>query len=188
LHTKIGSSTANRTLTVYGSVNVAAGKVKEGGNDLLPSGSIIMWSGTTIPTGWKICDGTLSTPDLRNRMIYGGEPGGTNYNTAQGANSRALAVGNLPNHVHKGATDNGGGAHSHTDNEYGKADNDDNDGVGYYIGGRGGGYNNDGGTGFIRPGGSEHNHTITTNQCLSCAATPVDMRSAYYVLAFIMKI
>jgi len=32
-----------------------------------------MWSGTlaTIPSGWILCDGTNSTPDLRNRFIYG---------------------------------------------------------------------------------------------------------------------
>lgn len=196
LHTKVGSATAGKTLTVHGNINAASGKVKEGGNDLLPSGSIIMWSGTTVPAGWKICDGTNSTPNLLNRMIYGGHPGSTtpavpqspNYNTAQGSNSRSLTIANIPNHIHKGDTDNGGGAHSHTDNENARADNDDNDGVGNYIGGRGGGWNNDGGNGNIRPGGSEHNHDITTDECLSCAGSAVDMRSAYYVLAFIMKI
>ena len=37
------------------------------------SGMIIMWSGTiaTIPTGWVLCDGTNSTPDLRDRFIIG---------------------------------------------------------------------------------------------------------------------
>ena len=36
-------------------------------------GMIIMWSGvpSTIPRGWKLCDGKNGTPDLRNRFIVG---------------------------------------------------------------------------------------------------------------------
>ncbi len=30
---------------------------------------IAMWEGTTAPDGWKLCDGTLSTPDLRDYFI-----------------------------------------------------------------------------------------------------------------------
>ena len=37
------------------------------------SGIITLWSGSTasIPAGWLICDGTNSTPDLRDRFIVG---------------------------------------------------------------------------------------------------------------------
>ncbi|MCJ7602241.1 MAG: hypothetical protein MUO63_12185 [Desulfobulbaceae bacterium] len=36
-------------------------------------GIIVMWSGAIvdIPFGWKLCDGTNGTPDMRNRMIIG---------------------------------------------------------------------------------------------------------------------
>lgn len=39
----------------------------------VPSGAILLWSGSvaTIPTGFVICDGTNSTPDLRNRFVVG---------------------------------------------------------------------------------------------------------------------
>ena len=58
------------------------GKIKEYGNDLLPRGVIVMWSGTlaTIPDGWALCDGgtypapdgtQVTTPDLRDKFIYG---------------------------------------------------------------------------------------------------------------------
>ena len=37
------------------------------------AGMIMMWSGTiaTIPSGWVLCDGTNSTPDLRDKFIIG---------------------------------------------------------------------------------------------------------------------
>ena len=39
----------------------------------LPTGLIVMWSGSSasIPYGWKLCDGTNSTPDLQDRFIVG---------------------------------------------------------------------------------------------------------------------
>jgi hypothetical protein len=39
--------------------------------DIIPSGVIVMWSGTiaTIPSGWVLCNGSNGTPDLRNRFI-----------------------------------------------------------------------------------------------------------------------
>ena len=54
----------------------------------VPSGGIIMWSGDTIPEGWKLCDGTEGTPDLRDRFVLGaggsyatGEVGGGGSDT-----------------------------------------------------------------------------------------------------------
>lgn len=37
----------------------------------LPVGTILLWSGSiaTIPTGFALCDGSNSTPDLRNRFV-----------------------------------------------------------------------------------------------------------------------
>lgn len=34
-------------------------------------GMIMLWNGSvdTIPSGWTLCDGTMGTPDLRNRFI-----------------------------------------------------------------------------------------------------------------------
>ena len=39
----------------------------------IPSGVIVMWNSTvaSIPTGWVLCDGNNSTPDLRDRFIVG---------------------------------------------------------------------------------------------------------------------
>jgi len=37
------------------------------------AGMIILWSGSvvSIPAGWHLCDGTLGTPDLREKFILG---------------------------------------------------------------------------------------------------------------------
>jgi len=38
-------------------------------NALVPVGGIIMWTGTEIPTGYQLCNGSNGTPDLRNKFI-----------------------------------------------------------------------------------------------------------------------
>lgn len=50
---------------------------------MVPRGAIIMWSGllANIPSGWALCDGSIGTPDLRNRFIYGCDTGQNPGNT-----------------------------------------------------------------------------------------------------------
>jgi hypothetical protein len=56
------------------------------------SGVIVMWSGTiaTIPSGWVLCNGSNSTPDLRNRFIIGAhsDSAGVAYTTITGSNTQ----------------------------------------------------------------------------------------------------
>lgn len=62
-------------------------------------GLICLWSGAIadIPAGWQLCDGTLGTPDLRNRFIVAagdtfapGDAGGAiNHNHAFTGDSHA---------------------------------------------------------------------------------------------------
>lgn len=72
----------------------------------VPSGAILLWSGSTgsIPTGFVICDGTNSTPDLRNRFVVGA--GDTYAVDATGGSADAVVV----SHTHT-VTDPG---HNHT--------------------------------------------------------------------------
>lgn len=42
----------------------------------LPVGTIVMYNGTTIPTGWAICDGTNGTPNLIDKVIKGSTTAG----------------------------------------------------------------------------------------------------------------
>lgn len=75
--------------------------------DIIPSGVIVMWSGSiaSIPTGWVICDGSNSTPDLRNRFIVGA---GSTYSVAgTGGSADAIVVSHThtatvtdPGHFH----------------------------------------------------------------------------------------
>ena len=97
----------------------------------IPIGGIIMWSGTiaSIPSNWKLCNGTNGTPDLRNRFIIGasidatttgtgGSDGVTKAHTEIEGNT--LVTGGtkdaaVVSHNHSGFTNSGNndGNHSH---------------------------------------------------------------------------
>jgi hypothetical protein len=121
-----GSTKAEATstgVTVTGTL--AATAVTGDGSGLtgiegVPSGVIAMWSGTVanVPTGWNICDGTNSTPDLRERFIVGSATdSGATYDIGDtGGGTATLTEDNLPSHAHDAgnfATDTAG-AHTHT--------------------------------------------------------------------------
>jgi hypothetical protein len=76
--------------------------------DIIPAGVILLWSGSiaTIPTGWVLCDGTNSTPDLRDRFIVGA--GSTYAVAATGGSANATLV----SHTHTASVTDPG--HNHT--------------------------------------------------------------------------
>ena len=47
----------------------------------LPQGLISLWSGTNIPQGWALCDGTQGTPNLSGRFVVGQSNAGGDYDT-----------------------------------------------------------------------------------------------------------
>jgi microcystin-dependent protein len=75
----------------------------------VPAGGIIIWSGSqaSIPTGWLLCNGTSSTPDLRDRFIVGA--GSTYAVAASGGSANAILV----SHTHT-FTGTALGTHQHT--------------------------------------------------------------------------
>lgn len=77
-------------------------------NNGFPSGGIIIWSGAeaAIPTGWSLCNGTGSTPDLRDRFVVGA---GSTYNVNDTGGS---ANATLPSHTHTATVTDPG--HNHT--------------------------------------------------------------------------
>lgn len=73
-----------------------------------PSGGIIIWSGSSasIPTGWYLCNGSNSTPDLRNRFVVGA--GSTYAVNATGGSTDSIVV----SHTHTATVTDPG--HNHT--------------------------------------------------------------------------
>lgn len=92
---------------------------------LLPIGAIFMWTTSSMPNGWLLCDGTGYTitsyyslytiigsnyktetstlfylPDLRNRFPMAAKTGTYNLGVASGSSSVALSYQNLPSHTH----------------------------------------------------------------------------------------
>jgi len=101
-------------------VNSTAGQIQEltdsdglVGNGTIPVGGIIMWSGSvaTIPTGWALCDGTNSTPNLVDRFVIGASStGDTTYPGLSVDETGGSADAVVVEHNH-GITDSG---HSHS--------------------------------------------------------------------------
>ena len=83
----------------------------------IPSGGIILWSGAAnaIPSGFVLCDGNNSTPDLRNRFVVGA---GSGYSVdATGGSADATLVSHshtINNHTHSVSGTTGNDSHSHT--------------------------------------------------------------------------
>ena len=82
-----------------------------------PSGGIIIWSGSSasIPSGWLLCDGSSSTPDLRNRFVVGATS--TYAVGATGGSADAIVV----SHTHTATSTVTDSGHSHTLTNYGSA-------------------------------------------------------------------
>jgi hypothetical protein len=106
-------------LRVDGTVRANSLEINGVTNAQVPSGLIIIWSGTraSIPTGWVLCDGTNSTPDLRGRFIRGASgdaPSPVAVGTFGGANTVTLSTANLASHPHSGNSGNQSANHTHT--------------------------------------------------------------------------
>ena len=97
--------------TINTTLNAVAGKADIGGNisiftndtgfitqsqvpTTFVSGMILMYTGTSAPTGWALCDGTNGTPDLRDRFIVGS--GNLYSNGDTGGQADAI----IPDHTH----------------------------------------------------------------------------------------
>lgn len=111
---------AQATLVSGTNIKTVNGTSLLGSGDIstsLPTGIITLWSGSaaSIPTGWLLCDGTNSTPDLRDRFVVGA--GSTYAVGATGGSANATLVSHThtatvtdPGHTHNlpGSTSSGG--------------------------------------------------------------------------------
>ena len=112
-----GGTTATGPFQSVASVGTTGQVLTSNGVGALPTmqasfvaGMIIIWSGSvgSIPTGWLLCDGTLSTPNLRDRFIVGA--GSTYAVNATGGSADAVVV----SHTHVATVTDPGHLHSTT--------------------------------------------------------------------------
>jgi len=171
-------------------------------NSPFPSGGIIMWSGSlaTIPSGWLLCNGDSSTPDLRDRFIVGA---GLAYavDATGGAATVALSTAELPSHTHTfSATTAGGGSHSHSINDPSHAHSltawhtaaSPGSGGGatdtQRLSGNGAVGTNAVGTGISINAVGDHTHNLSGTTSAIGSGTAHENRPPYYALAYIMKV
>ena len=158
-------------------------------NGPVPSGGIIMWSGSesNIPDGWLLCDGrprtaTEDTPDLSGRFIVGiGSNGESSYSLGLegGSDNVTLTISNMPSHNHTGSTASDG-AHTHTvSDRYVQGGSDH---AKANLGSHN--YKNHTTTRTTSSAGG-HTHIVTIGS--KGSGTAFSNRPKYYALCFIMK-
>ena len=150
---------------------------------VIPTGLISLWSGSigSIPSGWVLCDGNNSTPNLTDRFIVGA---GNNYAVAgQGGSADSIVVSHTHSTTVSLAADSGG-THKHTYKTYGLG----NDGLT-------GNANTNSDWGYAQTGNppntaeGAHSHTVSgtvTNASTGVSGTNANL-PPYYALAYIMK-
>jgi microcystin-dependent protein len=136
------------------------------------AGMILLWSGSigSVPSGWVLCDGANSTPDLRDRFVIAagssyavGATGGTADSIVVSHTHTATSVVSDPTHSHtiagNFATYSGGGS-SGANNTFGSATNTNASSTGITV--------------------------ATTNASTGTSGTNQNL-PPYYALAYIMK-
>ncbi len=214
----IGTTTPSARLDVNGSINsnsiittnslMATQSLSVTGfsnNALVPTGAIIMWSGTiaSIPVGWALCNGVGGTPNLSGRFIVGYDASSpttpanltgpstanvTNYGTVKntgGENAHTLLKNEIPKHKHAigngpdGATLSDPGNHNHSysaRNGSGHETGNATDNLGYQT------YNTS------DAGAHSHSGVSGDGTMDGLNNQPNENRPPYYVLAFIIKL
>lgn len=101
----LGSNTTQLANTSFVAASMSA---------LIPAGIITLWSGaiSAIPSGWVLCNGSNSTPDLRDRFVVGA---GTTYavGATGGSASVTLDTTMIPSHTHTFTTGAENTGHTH---------------------------------------------------------------------------
>ena len=107
---RLSDGSTNDDVTITAGSNITIDPVAAGGFTIsavgggFVTGMIMMYTGSTAPSGWALCDGTNGTPDLRDRFIVSSGP---SYNIDDtGGSADAIVV----SHTHN-ITDPG---HTHT--------------------------------------------------------------------------
>jgi microcystin-dependent protein len=182
LNTLDGLTASTAELNKLDGVTASTAALNTASTHYVPSGGIIMWSGSiaAIPTGWVLCNGSNSTPDLRNRFVVGA---GSSYNPGNtgGASTVALSTANLPAHNHSASS-------SSTVSDPGHSHSYINSGANYsnnYSPYSGPSVNNE--TRTTSPATTGISVSTSTTIGNTGSGTAHENRPPYYALAYIMK-
>lgn len=183
-------------------ITATAADINTSSTHYVPTGGIIMWSGSiaSIPSGWYLCDGTNSTPDLRNRFVVGA---GDEYavDATGGAKQVTLTSAQIPSHTHSfsGTTGNTSGL---TGSFIGQDDNSSSYRLRIHSATGVFSTTNYGPGAFIssevkaqsvtHPGqvnfnGNSHTHSFSGTTGSTGSGSSHENRPPYYALAYIMK-
>lgn len=184
-----GALTLDGAAGTSGQVLTSAGSGTPTWGNIFVAGMIIMWSGTiaTIPTGWLLCNGSSSTPDLRDKFIIGAtaDSGGAAKTNITGTPSQTGGSkdASLPSHTHTATSTVTDPQHNHTPQTLGSAQ----------AGSDNGGAPVDASTGYgtgrtsaVTSSSSTGITVATSNSTEGVSATNANL-VPYYALAFIMK-
>jgi len=71
-------------------------------SEIMPRGVIEIFAGTlaSIPSGWRLCDGTEGTPDLRSKFVRGVASAVTEPGATGGLDSVTLVSAEIGSHNH----------------------------------------------------------------------------------------
>ena len=184
--TFVGSSSGNNPIRVDAGIKynpstnrLTAGSFAGDGSALtgvesFVTGMIILWYGDTsnVPTGFVLCDGNNSTPDLRDRFVIGA---GNNFSAGStgGNNSLTLTEANLPSHRHFVVSNDLGGqnrtnSNVSANNQVRKGTSASNLFEGYNL-------------------ASTGSDAVSGRSSAVGSGTPIDNKPAYHALCYIMK-
>jgi hypothetical protein len=174
-----GNLAVTGTSAFTGAVTLTGGIA---GGGFIPTGGIIIWSGAAnaIPTGWVLCNGSNSTPDLRNRFVVGA--GSTYAVAATGGSADAIVV----SHTHTATSTVTDAGHLHElSTFFGQGDGG---GQTYQVP-----FSNQDGT--VNPSPNINYNTTTSTTGITVATTNASTGASgtnanlppYYALCYIMK-
>ena len=157
------------------------------------TGMIILWSGNVanIPSGWVLCNGSNSTPDLRDKFVIGAKEDDSSVaktnvtgslTQSGGSANVSIATTNLPSHTHGSGNYSTSNTGSHNHSTYVYAFNNSGD---WNAQQRQSNSNQQ--TGSSTSSNGAHSHSLSGSSGSTGDGNALAVLNPYYALAYIMK-